>query len=40
MGAVLLSGFFVGLVYGLIAVGLVVIYRGSRVLSFCYVERE
>jgi len=38
MGAVLLSGFFVGLVYGLIAVGLVVIYRGSRVLSFCYGE--
>jgi branched-chain amino acid transport system permease protein len=35
---ILLSGFFVGLVYGLVAVGLVVIYRGSRVISFCYGE--
>ena len=38
MNIVLLSGFFVGLIYGLVAVGLVVIYRGSRVISFCYGE--
>jgi branched-chain amino acid transport system permease protein len=38
MQIVLVSGFFVGLIYGLVAVGLVVIYRGSRVISFCYGE--
>ena len=38
MSAVLLSGVFVGLIYGLIAVGLVVAYRGSRVINFAYGE--
>lgn len=38
MNAVVLSGVFVGLVYGLIAVGLVVAYRGSRVINFAYGE--
>ena len=38
MGTVIISGFFVGLIYGLVAVGLVVVYRGSRVISFCYGE--
>ena len=35
---VTVNGFFVGLVYGLLAVGLVVIYRGSRVINFAYGE--
>lgn len=38
MNAVVLNGFFVGLIYGLIAVGLVVVYRGSRVVNFAYGE--
>src|SRR5256885_5644702 len=32
------SDLFVGLVYGLLAVGLVVIYRGSRIINFAYGE--
>jgi branched-subunit amino acid ABC-type transport system permease component len=35
---VLVDGFFVGLVYGLLAVGLVVVYRGSRIINFAYGE--
>ncbi|MEY2432736.1 MAG: branched-chain amino acid transport system permease protein [Acidimicrobiaceae bacterium] len=38
MNAVILSGFFVGLIYGLLGVGLVVVYRGSRVVNFAYGE--
>src|SRR5690349_17064400 len=38
MNAVILNGFFVGLVYGLLGVGLVVVYRGSRVINFAYGE--
>jgi branched-subunit amino acid ABC-type transport system permease component len=38
MSTVLVNGFFVGVVYGLLAVGLVVIYRGSRVINFAYGE--
>ena len=38
MTTVLVNGLFVGLVYGLLAVGLVVIYRGSRVINFAYGE--
>lgn len=38
MTTVLVNGFFVGLVYGLLAVGLVVVYRGSRVINFAYGE--
>jgi branched-chain amino acid transport system permease protein len=38
MNAVILSGIFVGLVYGLLGVGLVVVYRGSRVVNFAYGE--
>jgi branched-subunit amino acid ABC-type transport system permease component len=34
--AVLISGLFVGLIYGLLGVGLVVVYRGSRVINFAY----
>src|SRR5688572_6145585 len=36
MDTVLVNGFFVGLVYGLVGVGLVVTYRCSRVLNFGY----
>jgi branched-chain amino acid transport system permease protein len=35
---VVINGFFVGLVYALFAVGLVVVYRGSRVINFAYGE--
>jgi branched-subunit amino acid ABC-type transport system permease component len=35
---VLVNGLFVGLVYGLLAVGLVVVYRGSRIINFAYGE--
>ena len=35
---VLVDGFFVGLIYGLLAVGLVVVYRGSRIINFAYGE--
>lgn len=38
MTTVVVNGFFVGLVYGLLAVGLVVVYRGSRVINFAYGE--
>lgn len=38
MGTVILNGAFVGLVYGLLGVGLVVVYRGSRVINFAYGE--
>src|SRR5688500_6774466 len=36
MTTVVVNGFFVGLVYGLLAVGLVVVYRGSRTINFAY----
>jgi branched-chain amino acid transport system permease protein len=35
---VVVSGFFVGLVYGLLGVGFVIVYRGSRVVNFAYGE--
>lgn len=38
MSTVLLNGCFVGLVYGLFGVGLVVVYRGSRVINFAHGE--
>ena len=38
MTRVLVDGLFVGLVYGLLAVGLVVVYRGSRIINFAYGE--
>jgi branched-subunit amino acid ABC-type transport system permease component len=38
MTTVIVNGLFVGLVYGLLAVGLVVIYRGSRIINFAYGE--
>jgi branched-subunit amino acid ABC-type transport system permease component len=36
--AVVLNGVFVGVIYGLVAVGLVVTYRCSRVINFAYGE--
>ena len=38
MSTVVLNGLFVGLVYGLLAVGLVVVYRTSRIVNFAYGE--
>lgn len=38
MSIVVLNGIFVGLVYGLLAVGLVVVYRVSRIVNFAYGE--
>jgi branched-subunit amino acid ABC-type transport system permease component len=38
MTAVVVNGFFVGLIYALLAVGLVVVYRGSRIVHFAYGE--
>lgn len=38
MLTVLVAGFFVGLVYGLLAIGIVLIYRGTRVLNFALGE--
>ena len=38
MGAVVVNGVFVGLIYGLLAVGLVVVYRVSRIVNFAYGE--
>jgi branched-chain amino acid transport system permease protein len=38
MDTVIVNGFFVGLVYGLLGAGLVVVYRGSRVVNFAYGE--
>jgi branched-chain amino acid transport system permease protein len=38
MTSVVVSGFFVGLVYGLLGIGFVIVYRGSRVVNFAYGE--
>lgn len=38
MTTVVLNGAFTGLVYGLLAVGLVVVYRGTRIVNFAYGE--
>jgi branched-subunit amino acid ABC-type transport system permease component len=38
MTTVVVNGVFTGLVYGLLAVGLVVVYRGTRVINFAYGE--
>jgi branched-chain amino acid transport system permease protein len=38
MGTVVVSGLFVGLLYGLLAIGLVVVYRASRIINFAYGE--
>lgn len=38
MSAVLLNGAFMGLLYGLLAIGIVVVYRGSHVINFAYAE--
>lgn len=38
MATVIVNGLFLGLVYGLLAVGLVVVYRGSRIVNFAYGE--
>jgi len=38
MSTVVVSGVFVGLIYGLLAVGLVVTYRASRIINFAYGE--
>lgn len=38
MNIVVLNGVFVGLIYGLLAVGLVVVYRVSRIVNFAYGE--
>jgi branched-chain amino acid transport system permease protein len=38
MSSVVLNGVFVGLIYGLLAVGLVVTYRTSRIINFAYGE--
>lgn len=38
MAAVVLSGLFVGLIYGLLAIGLVLTYRVSKVINFAYGE--
>jgi branched-chain amino acid transport system permease protein len=38
MSAVVLNGAFVGIIYGMLGVGLVVAYRGSRVINFAYGE--
>lgn len=38
MSTVVVNGLFVGLVYGLFGVGLVVVYRGSRAINFAYGE--
>jgi len=35
---VVVNGFFTGLVYGLLGGGLVVVYRGSRIINFAYGE--
>jgi branched-chain amino acid transport system permease protein len=36
MANVVVSGFFVGLIYGLLAIGFVIVFRGSRVVNFAY----
>lgn len=38
MTTVIVNGFFVGLVYALLGVGLVIVYRGSRVINFAHGE--
>jgi branched-chain amino acid transport system permease protein len=38
MVTVVVNGIFTGFVYGLLAVGLVVVYRGSRIINFAYGE--
>lgn len=38
VSAVVVNGVFIGMVYGLIAVGLIVTYRGTRVVNFAYGE--
>jgi len=38
MGQVLVAGLVAGSIYGIIALGLVMVYRGSRVLNFAQVE--
>ena len=38
MSTVIVNGAFTGLVYGLLAVGLVVVYRGTRIINFAYGE--
>lgn len=38
MTTAIVSGFFVGLIYALLGVGLVVVYRGSRVINFAHGE--
>lgn len=38
MDTVIVNGLFLGIVYGLLGVGLVVVYRGSRVINFAYGE--
>jgi branched-chain amino acid transport system permease protein len=38
VAAVVLSGLFVGLIYGLLAIGLVLTYRVSKVINFAYGE--
>lgn len=38
MTTVVVNGIFTGLVYGLLAVGLVVVYRGTRIINFAYGE--
>jgi branched-chain amino acid transport system permease protein len=38
MATVVVSGLFVGLLYGLLAIGLVIVYRASRIINFGYGE--
>jgi len=38
MSSVVVNGFFVGLIYGLLGVGVVLTYRGSRVINFAFGE--
>jgi branched-chain amino acid transport system permease protein len=38
MNTVIVSGIFVGLIYGLLAIGLVAVYRSSRIVNFAYGE--
>ena len=38
MGQVLVAGLITGSIYGIIAIGIVMVYRGSRVLNFAQVE--
>lgn len=38
MTPIVLNGLFVGLIYGLLAAGLVIVYRGSRIVNFAHGE--